>query len=72
MQLSTNSSTPGISGVPSPNSPNLSTHAVMDMSRTFFMPSLFMHSGTSRKQRVSNICDSESSALLFLTANVSA
>ena len=72
MQLSINSSTPGISGVPIPNSPNLSTQAVIDMSITFFMPKRFMQNGTSRKQSVSDICDSDSNALEFFTAKVSA
>ena len=72
MQLNMNSRTPGISGVPIPNRPNLSTHAIMDMSSTFFIPNRFMQKGTSRKQSVSDICDSESRAFEFLTANVSA
>ena len=67
-----NNNTPGISGLPSPNSPNLSTHAVIDISRTFLIPNLFIKNGTSRKHSVSNTCDKESNALEFFTANVSA
>ena len=47
------------SGSPKPNRPNRSTHAIMDMSITPFMPNFFRQTGISSMQSVSLICDRE-------------
>ena len=70
MQLSTKSSTPGISGLPSPKKPKRNTQANIAMSITFFMPNLFIQNGMSSMQRVSEIWLMEIRALEFFTAKV--
>ena len=52
-------------GLPAPKNPKRNTHANMAMSITPFMPKRFRHTGMSRMQSVSLICEREMSALAF-------
>ena len=71
MQLRTNSSTPGIAGLPRPKKPKRPTQENIAMSITFLMPNFFIQNGMRRMQRVSDACEIAMRALEFFTAKES-
>ena len=72
MQLSMNSRTPGMAGLPRPKKPKRNTQANIAISITFLMPNFFIQNGISRMHKVSEAWLMAIRALEFLTAKVSA